>query len=127
MLHALMSLLCQYVEKECDGLESFQEWTDELLTLVSPENSEGEHALLRRQGLKQAEVLAIYRWWKEQRPKELAKIDELMDVLYSPDVKHGQMQREAMFEELTALEGKRDQDEEGMLIRLMKIRTSLWT
>lgn len=117
MLHAMMSLLCRYVE---DGNSNV------------PEDEK--------------EIMDIYRWWKYQRPADQRREKELSKKLFPRDrvtfVKNddlGMEVGELKFKEFETPEEKSDytefrdlqnkiaDDETKMLHRLIDIRGCLWT
>lgn len=142
ILHAAMACLCEYVEAE-GGEVAFQRWTDELLdrTKNDPNAPDGFE---RDQGNRQAEVLAIYRWWKIERPADQKRSDELLHLLYGGEDRISWKETEnprlsemvfepfkgnevALNEEFRNLEKKIVDDEQKMLRRLVEVRQSLWT
>lgn len=116
MLHACMALLSEYVEHEHDGAEELSQFSVSLRANPDPH---AEGADLRQADL-QDEAVAIYRWWKHERPADLsARQDSLMKWYRSKG--------EAAYAEFRRLEEKVLSDEESMLLRLMAIRRTLWT
>jgi hypothetical protein len=147
MLHGMMALLCRYVEEESGGAESLGQFTEELYGEAADGTQiEPQVGAIARQADKQGEALAIYRWWKHQRPQDQARCDELRSHLYGnrervsfvpdeehPDLLHRMVVKPfegdevAMNEEFRRLEAKIEHDEDEMLQRLLKIRRTLWT
>lgn len=71
-------------------------------------------------------MLQLYRWWKEERPSRL----EPMDASGWSSVCEGDASEKAKkvaFKRLQELEESYDREDEKMLVRLIKIRKSLWT
>lgn len=102
ILYACFNILVSFVEKESPevGLAKTPEefWPDH-------EWQEGERESLQRHIEREQEVRAIYDWWVTERKKEKDESEK------------GDFEKQA---ELS------DKDNE-MLIRLMKVRRSLWT
>lgn len=108
ILYACFNILVSFVEKESPTVGNHktpEEW-------MSPDHEwqEGEREHLQEQIDKELEIRAIYDWWKTERKK--AKDDSEKE---STTI--------AMFEKREAFDAK----DEEMLIRLMKVRRSLWT
>ena len=112
MLHACMELLVSYVEKE----KCFE-------TIVWDENDFSRQVA--------AEIKAIYAWWKAYpvRSAEPEKYLELWHNAYA--IKNPTPQEKQVAKTLgdirDELVAKLEREEEDMLIRLIKIRKSLWT
>jgi hypothetical protein len=115
ILHASMALLCDYVEAE-GGDVALEEFSAALRASNDAP----------RQASNQDEAVAIYRWWKRERPADLARYDELLMRLYGPDPLRSAING-AADEELRSLGKKIRTDEQSMLRRLVEIRQSLWT
>lgn len=141
MLEACMKLLCRYVEDECGGIEELKKWTGELLQPGS--EGHGPRQVVEHQAAQQSETLAIYHWWKVERPRDKAKYDELLHELYGNKrfsfkevegsdlhemvVEDFKGDEKAMENEFRNLERKMEDDEQTMLHRLIDIRQGLWT
>lgn len=145
MLHGMFSLLRRYVEEEHEGVESLEKWGRELIEMA--EKDEFLRGAHDRQGQKELEAVALYRWWMESRSADLKRQDELMDLLYGRGDRiiwtdAGEIDGEPVSEahvrpyegeeiewrkELDALEEKIANEEQEMLHRLIDIRRSLWT
>jgi hypothetical protein len=103
MLYACMALLCSYVEDEQGG----------------PDNFPG---VARSDEATDAAALAIYQWWKTQRPADRQREEETLMAW------HGASPRtDELFEAHTALEAANDARDQEMLHGLIDIRRSLWT
>lgn len=118
MLHACMSLLVEHVERGHGGAGVLQEFTDQLrnepdLWGGAPVDSQADH---------QAEVIAIYHWWKVQRPADWEREDAMSLSLYG---EHPAPICTA--EELWAFEDKLHENDQAMLRRLIEVRRGLWT
>ncbi|HSW85978.1 MAG TPA: hypothetical protein VLG49_00600 [Rhabdochlamydiaceae bacterium] len=98
------------------------------------------------QALAAAETIALYKWWKEVRPKRPDPIDasgwsdycdkrskntQTQDNDVWPDVEDETNEEKARAHEILAichkLENEQDEEDTEMLIRLVKLRKSLWT
>lgn len=138
ILNGCFSLLCRYVEHEHDGVEALSNWAHTLKTTACENDLDGMSAA---QGERESEAVALYRWWKFDRPRDQAKYDQMLTHLYGrkrstkPD-ENGHLvwsvdepwteADEAMNDEFRALERKIDSDEQEMLHRLINVRRSLW-
>jgi len=141
MLHSCMTLLCRYVEQECGGVAELEKWTEDLRKPGSegygPRNCVDEQVDI------QSSALAIYHWWKIDKPNDEVRRDDLTTKLYSnrivsqvatnhPDLYEIKIEflnpnlRE-METEFKALEQKISDDEQKMLHQLVNIRQGLWT
>lgn len=139
ILHGSMACLEAYV-KQHGGQESLDNFSDQLRS--TPEDSMVES--LERQAGMQSEALAIYRWWKYEKPKDEARHDALVTTLYGkrdtvtyvpcPDnpklsqmiFKEFEGDELAQEKEMRALDQKIADDEQSMLHRLINIRNGLW-
>ena len=142
MLHGVMALVVRYVEEERGGEDDLDKWGNEL---IDPANNDpnAPEGLMERQGQKELDVLDIYRWWKHQRPADLARKDALLRVLYrrgrvswepTDHPKLSQMvfkefegDEIAMSKEMWALEEKIEQDEQKFLHLAIDLRGGMWT
>lgn len=120
MLHACMACLGSYIEEE-GGEVQLAAWTNEL---IARRNAGEENAAGQNQIEHQEEALAIWRWWKVEKPAD----EELREErLTSWSNGRGKTGTEARWDELQAIEKKIDDDEQAYLHRLVNIRRSLWT
>lgn len=128
MLHACFSLLGDYIEEE-GGIEAIRS------------NGETIHVI---DGEKQAEIVALWDWWKVEKPADEAKRDAMMSELFGGqkletkpvegndnlvewvEPEHSP-EWEARWEIYQALDKKIDDDEQAMLHRLINLRPGLWT
>lgn len=139
MLHACMALLVHYVEWECGGDTDLQKWTDELRANPDPYGPQDAQA---SQADTQDETLAIYRWWKVQRPADQSRRDEWCSKLFGGrwetwiDEETGARtsgfrgpRDESMgtMEQYYAFDRELDQRDQEMLHRLIDNRGTLWT
>ena len=122
ILHACMRALCEHVEIGHDGEEALDKFNAELRDPATHRNDTGEISVAQAE--RQEEALAIYRWWKHQKPVEERLKDELTTDWHDNRGKPGTDQRWA---DLAAVEKKIADDEQAMLHRLIDIRPSLWT
>ena len=113
MLHGMMAILCDFIERENGGEEDIKNQIDSLEDLIAEDEKFFES------GSKQAdtliEIYAIYHWWKYERPKVEKEIDEICTD-YMKNAKNIRKLEEELF--------KKDQE---MLHRLIEVRPSLWT
>ena len=108
---------------------------DPTLPVQDRNPSQAEHA---------REVLTLYTWWKDIRATRLdeyteAGFTEFNDRLaakygrmdFDPDEKHltpqERKEKRAIYDRVHELEEERHQEDEAMMIRLVKIRRGLWT
>jgi hypothetical protein len=145
MLNGMFSLLRRYVEEEHEGVEELEKWGRELIDRA-PDGFTKESD--ERQGNKELEAVALWRWWMETRPAMLDRQDELMELLYGGESlfvsepvemengeklyemkrRHEETEQEAeWFKELRDLEIRIYEEETEMLKRLVDIRGGLWT
>lgn len=131
ILHSCMTLLAKYVDNfkyhddqtpQRPGEPVLEEFNKELAT--EPDPNAPEQAITRQLNA-QTEALAIYRWWKYERPKDIAEQNKLTHELYA-DPNKDSADREFKRDKLWALNDKIFNDEQEYLIRLIKIRPSLW-
>jgi hypothetical protein len=140
MLHGMFSLLRRYVEDEHEGVDALEKWGREL---VGVDKRDFMMEATQRQGNKELEAVALYRWWTESLPAMEKRKDELMSSLYGRDriqfnpVAGGELfelsmtpfegDEVAMEAEMRALEDRIDREEQEMLHRLIDTRRALWT
>ena len=68
------------------------------------------------------EVLAIYRWWKYQRPADRQREDDLLMVWHEASPRSDEAHQVAC-----AAEDENDNRDQEMLHRLIDVRRSMWT
>ena len=98
------------------------------------------------QAINAREIFALYKWWTEERPKRpdpmeasgwsaycesrwnrkkgLVDDDDELDDMMEPDTK---VDTKPMLDQMRVMEEAYEKEDEEMLIRLIKIRKSLWT
>ena len=140
MLHACMALLGKYI-KWHGGEESLAKFSQELRDNPDRNAPEG---LQDTQADRQDEAIAIWHWWKVEKPADEARSAVLLHILYGGDDRitwektenpyaHRMVFKEfegdeiKMHAEFRALEEKIREDEQKMLHRLVDLRPSLWT
>ena len=139
MLHACMALLGQYV-KWHGGAAELEKFSSDLR---SHPDQNAPAGLDSGQADRQDEATTIWRWWTEERPRDQAREEELLHILYghrqlrfkpteNPNLSELEMDEFAGDEvalnaEHRALQAKIHDDEQKMLHRLIDIRPSLWT
>jgi hypothetical protein len=120
MLYGMMALLVEFIEKEKP--EEIVEW-----------DSASDHAHARD------EFKAIYGWWKNY-PKFQNEISDLLskwhDCKFGKDYSHDWIKKlnipdtkeaKRLFDNLNIAEQRLEEEEQDMLMRLVKIRHFLWT
>ena len=134
ILHACLALMGEYIEEE-GGEQKLREWSTELRAMEEPCTSQAD---------KQDEALALWHWWKIEKPADEKRRDEMCHELFGGDdfqtklvegrddvVEWVQPARSPEWEEkykvFRALDEKIDNDEQAMLHRLIDIRQGLWT
>lgn len=143
MLNACFALLKRYVVDEMGGVEEIEKFNTHLYAETDKNAPEG---LQTRQADCQSEAVKLYLWWIVERPADLKRDEELVNLLYGRDgairmkMKEGNVggltqiefenvkaEADKLREEHWALENKIHDDEQKMLHRLIDIRPSLWT
>jgi hypothetical protein len=114
MLYAMFNLLGEYLNKE-----NPMKWYDSEESYNDPAIKE-QIALIN-------EAKEIYHWWTVGREEEALKIDELTSLWCRAKENTDKIGRELYWKELAELKKNRDAKEDEMVLRLMKIRRSLWT
>ena len=96
---------------------------------------------LTQQAHNAREILALYTWWTEERPKRVDPMEasgwsaycdskrqnggSVLDVL--DDAEGKKIDTGPMHEKMNELDAKYDKEDEDMMIRLIQIRGALWT
>jgi hypothetical protein len=130
MLHACFAILGRYIESE-GGIEAIRAEEGTIHVI------DGDY---------RSELLALWDWWKIEKPADEKRRDEMVARLYGRRddgtkritwVKDGAntsrmvdmptAEEEALEPIFRALEKKIDDDEQAMLHRLINIRRSLWS
>jgi len=109
---------------------------------MSVENSHKDYGKPTNQAIAAKEILELYLWWKNEyknRPDvyevtgwseycNKKREDNSGNWLFSKErTKEEQKQVSKMMKEMSKLEEKYEKEDEEMMIRLIKIRQSLWT
>lgn len=139
ILHGCFAMLERYMQWH-GGDAALEKFSAELLAKPDSNAPEG---LQEGQAVRQNEAVALYRWWKIEKPADEARRDDLMMHLYGgrkletkptahPDLVELVPPKFAgsdadLHKEFRALDEKIDDDEQAMLHRLINIRLSLWT
>ncbi len=123
-------------KRSADNGIAYLKWEMGLLR----ENMDGtEEVVLSKQAEMAAEQWFLYNWWKNERPNRSDILNDtgytqFNDEVYTDDVwldkQLTNQQREKLKEIMQVvyeMEEAREQEDEEMLIRLIKIRRSLWT
>lgn len=105
---------------------------------ITEAKATGEFGTLTRQAEKAEEVLTLYTWWTEIRPNRADPYDisgcnryweeKKMDAedILSDDLLNDPDKRR-MYDVINTLEEQYNNEDTDMLVRLVKIRKSLWT
>lgn len=88
-----------------------------------------------RQALDAKETLALYHWWKEHRParRDVYEVSGWNDITREVDIFDDTLSQEKKdartksMEIMDTLEKRYEREDEEMMIRLVKLRRSLWT
>lgn len=96
------------------------------------------------QALAAREIVALYRWWKDQRPTRPDPMEasgwsdycarrrqpggDVLDILdHEDETQEQQAESRRILEVMHKMEEEFEKEDEDMMIRLIKIRQSLWT
>src|SRR5882724_4329476 len=119
MLHACFAILESYVDWH-GGDDELEKFTQELRDQPDRNAPEGMNT---GQINLQTEAVALYRWWKVDRPADRARRDKIMNTWHDGRGKPGTKER---WDALNEIEQRVDNDEQTMLHRLIEIRPGLW-
>jgi hypothetical protein len=128
MLHAVMALVCVYVEDEQGGYDELIRWGNELIGYSNDANEPFPGAT-KQQGEKDLGVADIYRWWKHEYPADCKTRDDMIHELfggYRLGHKFTDTQQ-ARYDEMRKLEEKIDADEQTYLHKAIDLRRGMWT
>lgn len=120
MLYGMMNLLVIYVEEEYSAVLE-QEFLEKKTFICEEERLMVENAIAENKEMKE-----IYNWWKNypNREKEIeAKYEEYGRYRRGKR----KIEKECASIEIRKMEDKLKEEEQEMLIRLVKIRGCLWT
>lgn len=120
ILHGCFAMLERFVEWH-EGVDVLEKFTQELGDRPDPNAPEGINS---SQIWTQSEAIALYRWWKIEKPADEAARETAMTAWHEG---RGKQETEARWEALQTIERKIDEDEQAMLHRLIDIRRRLWT
>jgi hypothetical protein len=125
MMHAMMTCLSEYLRAH-GGADTMDEWSADLR--AEAENKPVAWESLIRQAAYQEEAVAIWRWWNDTRPKERKAHEDECMRLFGDDTR---LERKTpQWNADTAAHHKEeerlDEKDQEMLMRLVKIRPSLW-
>lgn len=154
MLHAMMSLLVDYVEIElatCDlHCDQSATWKERFIAKHNPNWRNAKRGIRylneNSDELTNKKALSIYQWWTLEYPKYERMQSELLDhnqdesldnyeLLFiasdDPEIEaryqSHQTSKKAMYDALHALEDTQRKTTQSMLHKLIDIRESLWT
>jgi hypothetical protein len=119
ILYGMMNLLVQYVEIE-DPTILTREINKETFTC------EEERIMAERCAADDEEVKLIYKWWKDY-PNREKEIESKYDEYGKCRREKSDIKEECSFVEIVQMEDKLSEEEQDMLIRLIKVRGYLWT
>jgi hypothetical protein len=120
---------------------SYLNWAKDLTNAEFLDEDKKHEAELTHQALAAREILELYHWWKEVYPKRLDPYDssgwsaicerqrkEGRDLLDMEDRNETEREeRNNSLDLLRKIEEEYEKEDEEMMIRLIKIRQSLWT
>jgi hypothetical protein len=72
------------------------------------------------------EMLALHKWWNEDRPRKLEDAENTLDAWHEARMKN-RPDQEIWWKKLNEIEAYNAAQEEEMILRLIKIRKWLWT
>lgn len=148
ILHGLFNELVEFVEYDCalmqdDRNKNYQfvkgrcieagldylDWASNLTYEDYGFNQEKESQVAKEltpQAKSAIEILKIYHWWKN-RPNRKEPMEESGWSKICETKNPDPQEKDIAFNKLQELENQMDQEDEDMLISLIKIRKSLWT
>lgn len=116
MLFALFNLLGEYLNKEKP--HDLTQW----YSRDKIESDEG----MKTQQASLDEARAIHHWWISERDNQIDERNHLQHLWYEAK-KDKDPQREIYWTKLKELDAKLEDKDDEMVVRLMKIRRTLWT
>lgn len=132
MLHGNFALLKNYVEVECASLHNWnktEKVKDAGIKHLEWEISLGDES--PKQSAAAKEILELYRWWTAIRPNRVLspspKSLKDLDLYEMWNAIGNDQEIKNHFKEQRELEAFWRQEDDDMLIRLIKIRHNLWT
>lgn len=119
----------------------YLDWETKLNEDIPEENKEDQEVLLNGQAALARETIALYTWWKDVRPARpdaydasgwsaLCKERRERDgdcFLCEDKTDEARQKTKAALELVEKIETQYEQEDEQMIIRLIKIRRGLWT
>ena len=124
MLETWMKLLRRYVEDEHGGAKEFSAWIAQLRANLTEDDLMWWVCASVEQVNMEEEALVIYNWWMGERKAAWEALEQAIDAAYGDWEQKASKAEVAVIRELE--QNIHDQDQ-AMLIRLAKIRRSLWT
>lgn len=121
ILWGAMQCLVDHIEEGMGGAEAVERFNTELRR-PSP-YPEVEDGLAEVQADTQDKALALYRWWKIERPANWQRYEEMLDRLFG----NGKPLPGETNEGLWDYEEQLHQADEEALVRLASLRRCLWT
>lgn len=116
MLYAVFNLLGEYLNEE--GPHDLTEW-------YSKEQIEADPNMKRQQD-QLDEARSLYQWWIVGRKEEQSAISNMLNKWHEAHQTKNQ-KKEKYWDELKKLENDLEEKTDLMLMRILKIRQSLWT
>lgn len=120
MLYGMMNLLVEYVEIEDIGILEREYSTKGTFTC------DDQRLYFERSHEARKEIKAIYNWWKDY-PNRQKQIQDAYDKWEDYLFEKREIEGVCSDIEIEHMEDKLSQEEQDMLIRLVKIREFLWT
>lgn len=165
MLHGAFDSLVDFVEiEQAWHLASDKEYRKSFFRLREPRNAEAGLEYLNwaaglrydedcvsendpkfghptHQALGAIEIIALYKWWKESRPKRLDPMDasgwndywnsrpkdDGLWLDFENEPEEERKRRNEIHEVLKKMEDEQEEEDTEMLIRLVKLRKGIWT
>jgi hypothetical protein len=128
IMHALFNELVIFVEIEAtlDHLEWSSRLTHGEDDGVSPEDE--LYGKPTRHAKESLEIIELYNWWKKRDERKDPMVESGWDnYCDKPKEERTEKEKNISLEKLIEIEEKYEKEDEEMLIRLIKIRKSLWT
>lgn len=135
VLFSVMAALVDFVEAE-KGFESHVSWEDDPDQAPDLDDPKVKSYIFHhRPGLKEVkdDCLRIYKWWTEERPAKLVEIDRLVHEAFGRKQQatvatpESVVQRNERAEKAEQARVALHAEEQANLVRLIELRTYLWT
>lgn len=128
--------LFSFSRRNADAGLDYLDWE---MTVTIDDNSANKEPKLSSQAIAAKEIKALYDWWKVTRPNrsdpyKLSGYDDLLpageaflDLSADKERKKVWSKKKKALEAAAKLENNYEKEDEEMLIRLIKLRRSMWT